>query len=249
MKKFNRFLSFFRKSLFKEVREQKEIIKGRIELTKTNVDFPSIIFQGENNIFDTHNAENIAKIKCQIFGNNNRVFIKENVRINGSLNITIKGNDNDIEIGSNTVVNRSVNISIFTGCIGARGDNCKVIIGKNVFFNGHCFLLLGEKNTQITINDECLFASNITLATSDNHPIYDLHTKERLNIAGDIKIGKHCWICNDVKILNNSFINDESVIAANALVTSLSNPPPHCLIAGIPARVIKENIYWKKDLK
>lgn len=37
-------------------------------------------------------------------------------------------------------------------------------------------------------------------------------------------------------------IGEGSVIAANATVTK--SIPPHCLAAGSPAKVIKENIEW-----
>jgi acetyltransferase-like isoleucine patch superfamily enzyme len=45
-------------------------------------------------------------------------------------------------------------------------------------------------------------------------------------------------------ILKGVKIGDGSAIAAGAIVTR--DVPPKCLAAGIPARVIKENIEWEE---
>ncbi|QNK42458.1 transferase [Caproicibacter fermentans] len=58
-----------------------------------------------------------------------------------------------------------------------------------------------------------------------------------------IRIGSHVLIGTHATILKGAVIGDHSVIAANAVVTG--EIPAHCLAAGIPARVIRENINWK----
>ncbi|EAL0466941.1 hypothetical protein E7Q78_09250 [Campylobacter jejuni] len=177
----------------------------------------------------------------------------------GGVFININGNNNEIKIGKNVYVNRTLNCIIFKGGIGALSDKCKIVIGDNCFFNGgNISLLCGEMNTHIDIGNDCLFASDITLATSDNHSIFNKETKKRLNYAGNIVIGKHCWICDDVKILNHSYIGDECVIATKALVVSFpkklfsffyKKPPNNCIIGGIPARILKKNIVWHREIK
>ncbi|OWK90322.1 hypothetical protein B5Z71_02635 [Campylobacter jejuni] len=107
-------------------------------------------------------------------------------------------------------------------------------------------MICGERNTNILIGDSGLYSS-FSIRTSDNHPIYDIYSNARLNMPGDVVIGDKCWICDDVLILNNTFISSDCIIAARSLVTSLRTSK-NSLIAGIPAKVKREGVYWKKDL-
>ncbi|MCF5894076.1 hypothetical protein K3H42_02930 [Aeromonas veronii] len=58
-----------------------------------------------------------------------------------------------------------------------------------------------------------------------------------LNVKGNVIIGKNVWICDGVKILSGVVIGNNSVVAANSVV--VSSVPDNCLVAGIPAKVIK----------
>ncbi len=55
-----------------------------------------------------------------------------------------------------------------------------------------------------------------------------------------IRIGKNCWIGAKVTILDGVSIGDHCVIAAGAVVTK--NIPPHSVIGGVPARIIKSTV-------
>ena len=230
----------------------KTILK-REKMQKNNfLEFKNVEINGEENslyIDDTISTQSNIVIKVK--GNNNKIYLSKNIQIKGTLLISITGNNNSILIDENTFINRKLHCVIFTGGPGGLGHNCTIKIGKNVFFNGDVNLMCGEEKTSIVIGARCLFASNINLTTSDNHSIFDMQTKQRVNKAGDIKIGEHCWICNDVTILNHSFIGDECVIATKALVTSFasSQPPSNCIIGGIPAKIIKRGIMWDRYLK
>ena len=57
-----------------------------------------------------------------------------------------------------------------------------------------------------------------------------------------VHIGNHVWLCTGCTIMPGVTIGEGSVVAANSVVTK--NVPPHCLVAGTPAKVIKENIEW-----
>lgn len=73
---------------------------------------------------------------------------------------------------------------------------------------------------------------------SDNHTIhYDGFEKSK-----PIIIGNHVWIGMRATILKGVTIGDGAIIAAGAVVTK--DVPARCLVAGVPARVIKENIEW-----
>lgn len=202
-----------------------------IEISEKNQNKIIVNINGSGNIVKVANADiknENSKIIININGNDNLIDIQKIVLVNDVFTINLNNaNKNAIICKENVYINRGLNINIFPAGPGAKPDNCQIIIEKQVFFNGHNIVfMIGEENTNINIGENCLFASNISLNTSDNHGIYDLNTKKRLNQAGDINIGTHCWICNDVKFLNNTNISHDCVIATNALVTSINTPPP-----------------------
>ena len=53
-----------------------------------------------------------------------------------------------------------------------------------------------------------------------------------------VNIGKRVWIMPNVTIIYGVTIGDESVVATGAVVTR--DVPPRTLVAGIPAKVIKQ---------
>ncbi|WP_416861260.1 acyltransferase, partial [Helicobacter ganmani] len=72
---------------------------------------------------------------------------------------------------------------------------------------------------------------------------YDISTLKRVNQAGDVKLGNHIWVCEDVTCLNNSSVADNCVIATKSLVTKHLTDE-NCVYGGIPAKKIKSNINW-----
>lgn len=57
-----------------------------------------------------------------------------------------------------------------------------------------------------------------------------------------VHIGDHVWLCSGCSIMPGVTIGEGTVIAANSTVTK--SMPSHCLVAGSPAKVIKENLEW-----
>ena len=203
-----------------------------------------------NNIFvidENNNKQKLCKkipnLIIRILGDNNQIILGENLIINGSVNININGNNININIGNNVKVNKNIYFSFFPE-VGSVPDGSTLAIGDDCLFNGECITFgFGEANTHIKIGKDCLFAGGIKFVTSDDHTIYDINTKKRLNNPGDIIIGNHCWICADVTVLNNTEISDNSVIGTKSVVTK-KFLEPNLMLAGVPAKVRKENINW-----
>ena len=63
-------------------------------------------------------------------------------------------------------------------------------------------------------------------------------------IHKDTHIGKNCFIGANAIIMCGITIGDECIIGAGAIVTK--NIPDNCIVAGNPARIIKENIHTKR---
>lgn len=71
-----------------------------------------------------------------------------------------------------------------------------------------------------------------------SHPLqYDKRNKG-LEIALPISIGNNCWIGSNVSIMPGVTIGNGCIIGVGAVVTK--NMPDNSLIAGIPAKIIKQ---------
>ena len=107
-------------------------------------------------------------------------------------------------------------------------------------------LLAACESKKITVGNDCMFSNKIQLRTSDSHSILDENAK-RINLGGDIEIGNHVWIGNEVMVLKGTTIPDNCIVGARSIVTASLCAPPNSIIAGIPARVVKTNINWKRE--
>ncbi len=125
----------------------------------------------------------------------------------------------------------------------------KLYQGASIYVAPNAVLeLKGEKgfmNTNSTLNcfchieigDDCGIGDNVTIADSDHHSI------DGNNPTAPIVIGNHVWIASNAMICKGVTIGDGAVVAAGAVVRN--DVPPHCLVGGVPAKVLKENVEWK----
>ena len=128
------------------------------------------------------------------------------------------------------------NFKIFSGATVYVNRNAKLTLGSGYINNNvtlHCF----EK---IDIGEDVAIADNVTIRDSDNHRIT---SEENYKMTQPISIGNHVWIGINVTILKGVKIGDGAIIAAGAVVTR--DVPAGCLAAGVPARVIKNNVSWE----
>lgn len=62
--------------------------------------------------------------------------------------------------------------------------------------------------------------------------------RRKLTSKGEIIIGRNVWIGDKVTVLSGVTIGDNVIVAANAVVTK--DIPSNCLVAGVPAIIIKK---------
>lgn len=162
---------------------------------------------------------------------NNKIYFDQSIPEN--IKISFKGRNNTLTLGKNLLIG---NFKVVFGNDGicSIGDDTEII--DAIFFVAYAKLSIGR---------DCLFGSGITLRTHDGHHIFDLNTHKRINVPKDIIIGDHVWLAKDVTLLPGASIGTGTVVGANALTSSQF--PEHCIIAGVPAKVIRENICWSKD--
>lgn len=96
---------------------------------------------------------------------------------------------------------------------------------------------------KIIIGNDVKIAKDVYIYDSDHHEIYD-EKNQLLNESKSIIIEDHVWICARAIILKGVRIASGSIIAANAVVTK--DVPANCIVAGNPAKVVRENISWRK---
>lgn len=114
------------------------------------------------------------------------------------------------------------------------GDKAKVQIGDSSFISANSKILCKES---ITIGDHCAISWDVQIMDTDFHTLIGTHEK-----TIPVEIGNHVWIGSDVLILKGVKIGDGAVIGAGSVVTR--SVPPKTLVAGNPARVIRENVDW-----
>jgi acetyltransferase-like isoleucine patch superfamily enzyme len=186
-------------------------------------------------------------------GMNNRVNISARMREAGNGTITLQGNDNIVEIADSDY-NFGAYITLNQNCtlkIGAnincynlvtyQANDATLEIGTTVGFNGIVRLSMHEPG-RLAIGDGCLFADQVEMSISDMHSIIDATTRTRLNPAKDIIIGNRVWIGSRSLILKGITIGDGAIVGAMSVVTR--NVPPLCVVAGNPAKIVRENATW-----
>ncbi len=137
------------------------------------------------------------------------------------------------------------------GSITFRGK-CKIGMGSKLIVSGALelgenFLISGDGtiicNKRITIGDNSQMGWESVIMDTDHHQIFD-ENNVCINEDKAVSIGNNVWIGARSFILKGSSIKDGCIIGANTTITK-SYDVMKAIIAGNPARVIKENITWK----
>lgn len=136
--------------------------------------------------------------------------------------------------------------------------------GAELELNGGSFgvgaYILLFKNSRLKIGSSCCInvgfsvtcGKSITIGKNvfigQNVSIRDTHGDHYINTPGyratkPVKIGDHVWIASGATIMPGVTIGPGSIVAARALVTK--DVPPCTLVAGIPAKVIRENVQFR----
>ena len=90
-----------------------------------------------------------------------------------------------------------------------------------------------------------MFSWGINIMIGDGHQIIDKQTTQ--NLKNDIcRTEDHVWICHNSFLSKNCYIPRGCIVGANSVVTKKFTKES-CVIAGNPAKVVKENIEWLRD--
>jgi acetyltransferase-like isoleucine patch superfamily enzyme len=109
-------------------------------------------------------------------------------------------------------------VSLGTGAVLLASDS-RIIIGNKVMLAPHVTIIGGNHNTSVV-----------------GSFMYDVHAK-RPEDDQDVVIEDDVWIGSNATILKGVRVGRGSIVAAGAVV--LKNVPPYCIVAGVPARVVR----------
>jgi acetyltransferase-like isoleucine patch superfamily enzyme len=114
--------------------------------------------------------------------------------------------------------------------------NPLIQIGDDVSIEQNLHLTCAYK---ITIGSNTAIAANVTI-TDIIHPYKNIDVapdKQPLEII-EVIIGNDCKIYNNAVILPGTHLGNHNIVGANSVVNG--DFPDNCLIAGIPAKIIKQ---------
>ena len=177
----------------------------------------------EKNIDETVRFGSNVSINCE------KVTIGKFSTIGNNVSIRCK----ELEIGDNLFMADGVEL----GRGGCSGYNSIVKIGNNVGIFENTVLNPSEL---IEIGDNCGIGADVMIWT---HGAWLDITKGFPSDFGPVKIGNDVWLPARSIVLPNVVVGNNVVIGTNSLVNK--SLPDGCLAAGIPCRVIKENMYPK----
>ena len=135
-------------------------------------------------------------------------------------------------------------------------DNTSVIIGNVSFYSGSRLTInkgasfvfkSGYVNSEsiiecfdrIEIGENVIISERVQIRDSNDHDMCYPGYK----ITSPVIIGNNVWIGLGAIILSGVNIGEGAVVAAGAVVTK--DVPPHSLVGGCPAKVLKEDVKWK----
>lgn len=117
--------------------------------------------------------------------------------------------------------------------IQPRTPESAIIIGERVTTNNNLFICAAN---HISIGADTLIGQYVTIMDHEAHGIRP-EDRRKVGKIGEVIIGSNVWIGNNVVILKDTYIGDNTVVAAGAIVSG--HFPANAIIGGVPAKFIK----------
>ena len=188
----------------------------------------------------------IRKIKREIQLRNIRKSFEQNAKIEQTTNFMLGAScrnnsaKENITLGKHTLVGGTL-IALFGG---------EITIGDNVYIGQGTSIQAKEK---IVVSSNVIIANNVILLDNNNHPVSP-EMRLKMSACEDfindelwswkyaesapVVIEDNVWSGRDARIMKGVTVGKGSVVALGAVVTH--NVPAYCVVAGNPARVVKE---------
>jgi len=123
------------------------------------------------------------------------------------------------------------------------GDICVFEGGTLEFGGGFCNSNVKIRcKERISIGKNVAISHDVTIMDSDGGHTLDY---DGYKSSSPIEIADNVWIGSRAMILKGVTIGEGAVVAAGSVVTK--DVPANTVVAGVPAKVIRENVSWKKN--
>lgn len=140
-------------------------------------------------------------------------------------------------------------IDLFKSKLASCGSNLKIFgepviygaekldIGCNCKINDQVYI---NARSGVTIGDDVTLSYGAKIISTGYDVEHWIETGERLHVVNTpVKIGNHCWVCTDAKILPGVNISGEYVVVAAGAVVTKDIAEDRVVVAGVPAKIIK----------
>ena len=205
---------------------------------------PESLFEdtGENTVIDVPDE---LQLSGWVKGTGNSIYIASTTRPQ-KLHVQIHGDGNIVRIGYKALLN---GLRIEIGSAKYRSDHTTLTIGDGFSIASRGRFLLPNSGNRVEIGHRCMFSNEITIRGGEYpHLIFDRGTGHYLDVSDGIFIGDHVWVGEKAYINKSVTIPDNCIVGALSVLTK-RYPESHCVIAGNPARVVKENVVWMGNVR
>src|SRR4051812_12225556 len=133
-----------------------------------------------------------------------------------------------VKIGAHSLIQGKMRLT-------GHGNPCEMLsIGERTLVTGGLHVDLGAA---IRIGNMVRIGHDVSLLTI-NHAVGPFYLRAGTSFFGEIVIEDGCWLASRCTVLPGVTIGAGAIVAAGSVVTR--NVAPHTLVAGVPARVIRE---------
>lgn len=147
-----------------------------------------------------------------------------------------------IEIGSGVTILHGAWLVAIKEYAGQK-FNPAILIGDNTYIGHHVTISCANSviiGRDVTFGDNVFIADNAHSYEGVNVNIYTQQLK-----IGKIVIGDRAWLGKNVVVTSNVEIGEHAIVGANSFVSK--SVPPYTIVAGNPARPLKQFDHEKQD--
>lgn len=197
-----------------------------------------------NTVSAAGTLENADGVIC-FTGKGNKVLFGKRFTSHRRVMIKCLGVGNSITIGDNVSTgNTEAYTSHECALRIVTANNAALQIGNRVTIGGA--MLRTTFGGKISIGDDCMFGWDINIWQSTGHLIFDNNTGEITNKKDDVILGRHCWLGKGCTLMGGAQLADNCVLGYGS-ITSSKFLEPNCVMAGVPAKVMRRDACWTRD--
>lgn len=189
--------------------------------------------------FDFCHKVKFKRLSGKIIIEVNNTISRGMIRVGAQGSDMFNGTSTILDIAG-TLLIKGKGISIGTGSL--------LRIERNGFVELNSGVVLGAKNIvlceqHICIGEQTISSWNCQFMDTDTHSIINLDNGDVLPRAHPIKIGRHCWIGNNVLVNKGTALPNDTIVASYSLCNKdyRNMIPENSIIGGIPAKKLAEN--------